>query len=222
MVLGGQLTDDGRTAGAPFALVQATAAAARATDHVLTAAGSDPRTAADAAWAAADFLAAAARVVEGRRGGPLTAASGEYERGARELWGRIPEPSKAGQGLRTASVPLATAGFVARNENKQLLALLAQLSALTDAVTGSEKTSTAPHKPPPPAAPSNSSSSPAHSAPACGPDRPQPPQPVHSRAPASTSAAPARGPNRGSGAAARRAGRAPRLPVAEWGPTDRF
>jgi Relaxase/Mobilisation nuclease domain len=114
---------------------QATAAAARATDQVLTAADSDPRAAADAAWAAADFLAAAARVVEGRRGGPLMAASGEYERAARELWGRIPEPSQAGQGLRTASVLLTTARFVGRHENKQLLALLAQLAALTDAVT---------------------------------------------------------------------------------------
>jgi hypothetical protein len=46
----------------------------------------DPRAAAPAAWPAADFLAAAARVVEGRRGGPLTAASGEYERAASELW----------------------------------------------------------------------------------------------------------------------------------------
>ncbi len=114
---------------------QATVAAARATEQVLAAAGSDPRAAADAAWAAADFLAAAARVVEGRRGGPLTAASSEYDRAARELWGRIPEPSKAGQGLRTAAVMLATARFVGRHENKQLLALLAQLAALTDAVT---------------------------------------------------------------------------------------
>jgi Relaxase/Mobilisation nuclease domain len=115
---------------------QATAAAARATDQVHTAAaGSDPKAAADAAWAAADFLSAAARVVEGRRGGPLTTASSEYDRAARELWGRIPEPSKAGQGLRTAAVLLTTARFVGRHENKQLLALLAQLAALTDAVT---------------------------------------------------------------------------------------
>ncbi len=114
---------------------QATAAAARATEHVRAAAGSDPTVAADAAWAAADFLAAAARVVEGRSGGPLTVASGEYERAARELWGRVPTPSKAGKGLRTAAVLLATARFVGRNENQQLLALLAQLAALTDAVT---------------------------------------------------------------------------------------
>jgi len=114
---------------------QATAAAARASEQVRAAASADPRGAADAAWAASDFLAAAARVVEGRRGGPLTAAAGEYDRAARELWGRVPSPSRAGQGLRAASVLLTSARFVGRNENQQLLALLAQLAALTDAVT---------------------------------------------------------------------------------------
>jgi hypothetical protein len=114
---------------------QATAAAARATEHVSAAAASDPRGAADAAWAAADFLAAAARIVEGRHGGPLTVASDEYQRAARELWGRIPTPTSAGQGLRTAAALLATTRFVGRNENHQLLELLAQLAALTEAVT---------------------------------------------------------------------------------------
>ncbi len=113
---------------------QATAAAARATEQI-RAAGADPQAAADAAWGASDFLTSAARVVEGRRGGPLTAAAGEYDRAARELWGRIPPPSKAGQGLRAGSVLLASARFVGRDETKQLLALLAQLAALADAVT---------------------------------------------------------------------------------------
>ena len=74
-------------------------------------------------------------MVEGRRGGPLTVAAGEYDRAARELWGRVPARSSAGQGLRTASVLLSAARFVGRNENPQLLALLAQLASLTDAVT---------------------------------------------------------------------------------------
>jgi len=114
---------------------QATAAAARATEQVRGAAGSDPLAAGDAAWAASDFLASAARVVEGRRGGPLTAAAASYDRAARELWGRLPAPSQAGQGLRAAAVLLASARFVGRGENTQLLALLAQLAALSDAVT---------------------------------------------------------------------------------------
>jgi len=114
---------------------QATAAAARATEQVRAADGSNSRSAADVAWAASDFLAAAARVVEGHGGGPLTIAAVEYDRAARELWGRIPPPSQAGQGLRSASVLLTSARFVGRNETKQLLALLAQLAALSDAVT---------------------------------------------------------------------------------------
>jgi hypothetical protein len=65
----------------------------------------------------------------------LTVAAGSTTGAARELWGRVPLPSKAGQGLRTASALLTAARFVGRNENKQLLALLAQLAALTDAVT---------------------------------------------------------------------------------------
>ncbi len=114
---------------------RATAAAAGASEQVRAEAGADPRAAADAAWAASDFLTAAARVVEGHRGGPLTAAASEYDRAARELWGRVPTPSRAGQGLRAASVLFTSVRFVGRNENKQLLALLAQLATLTDAVT---------------------------------------------------------------------------------------
>jgi hypothetical protein len=60
---------------------QALAAAARASDQIRA---GKPGEAADAASAASDFLAAAARVIEGRLGGPLTAAAGEYDRAARE------------------------------------------------------------------------------------------------------------------------------------------
>jgi hypothetical protein len=134
---GGSNQDRHRLTGEERARIweQASAAAARATEQVRAAAGSDPRAAGDAAWAASDFLASAARVVEGRRGGPLTAAATQYDRAARELWGGLPAPSQAGQGLRTASVLLASARFVGRGENTQLLALLAQLAALSDAVT---------------------------------------------------------------------------------------
>ena len=114
---------------------QATAAAARATAAIQAGAEVDPRTAGDAAWAASDFLAAAGRVVEGRRGGPLTTAAVDYDRAARELWGRVPPPSQAGQGLRAAAVAMTAARFVGRGEHQQLFALLAQLGALADAVT---------------------------------------------------------------------------------------
>jgi hypothetical protein len=114
---------------------QATAAAARATAAIRAGAETDPRGAGDAAWAASDFLAAAGRVVEGRRGGPLSTAALDYDRAARELWGRVPPPSQAGQGLRAAAVAMTAARFVGRGEHQQLFALLAQLGALADAVT---------------------------------------------------------------------------------------
>jgi hypothetical protein len=114
---------------------QALDAAATATDHIHANAIANPASAADAAWAASDFLAAAGRVVEGRRGGPLTSAASEYDGAARELFGRAPAPTLAGNGLRAAARLLLIAQVAQPSEIKQLLALLAQLSALADAVT---------------------------------------------------------------------------------------
>ena len=114
---------------------QATLAAGRASEHIQTSVADDPAGAADAAWAASDFLAAAGRVVEGRRGGPLTEAAQTYDQAARELHGKVPAPTAAGTGLRAAGRLLLSAQIVQPGETKQLLALLAQLSALTDAVT---------------------------------------------------------------------------------------
>jgi len=114
---------------------QATLAAARAAEHIAASVASDPSGAADAAWAASDFLAAAGRVVEGRRGGPLTQAAQTYDQAARELHGKVPPPTAAGNGLRAAGRLLLSAHVALPSETKQLLALMAQLSALTDAVT---------------------------------------------------------------------------------------
>ncbi len=114
---------------------QATLAAGRASEHIAASVTSDPSGAADAAWAASDFLAAAGRVVEGRKGGPLTEAAQTYDQAARELYGKVPPPSAAGTGLRTAGRLLLSAQVAQPSETRQLLALMAQLSALTDAVT---------------------------------------------------------------------------------------
>ena len=114
---------------------QATLAAGRASQHIAASATSNPPEAADAAWAASDFLAAAGRVVEGRRGGPLTEAAHSYDRAARELHGKIPAPTAAGTGLRVAGRLLMSAQVAQPSETKQLLALMAQLATLTDAVT---------------------------------------------------------------------------------------
>jgi len=114
---------------------QATLAAGRASEHIAASVASDPSGAADAAWAASDFLAAAGRVVEGRKGGPLTDAAQTYDQAARELHGKVPAPTAAGTGLRAAGRLLLSAQVAQPSETRQLLALMAQLSALTDAVT---------------------------------------------------------------------------------------
>jgi len=69
-------------------------AAASATEQIQASAGTDPHAAADAAWAASDFLAAAGRVVEGRRGGPLTDAASDYYRAAGELVGSLKKSAR--------------------------------------------------------------------------------------------------------------------------------
>jgi len=94
----------------------------------------DPAGAADAAWAGSDFLAAAARVIGGRRGGVLHQAAEDYDRAARQAWGRLPDATPAGAGVRAASRLLAAARLVRAPETAQMLALLAQLAVLADAV----------------------------------------------------------------------------------------
>jgi len=114
---------------------QAQHAAEQAT-RVINGHAQDPAAAADAAWAASDFLAGAARLVAGDgRAGPLEQAARDLDRAAREQWGRVPAPSQAGQGLRAASGLLLAARFVQSAEASRLLALLAQVAALADSVT---------------------------------------------------------------------------------------
>jgi hypothetical protein len=114
----------------------ASAAASHASQHVSACASTNPASAAHAAWATADLLFAAAHIVDGRHGGPLTDAAESYDRAARELYGRCPPPTRAGNGLRTAAAALLQAGamLTQRNDLQQLAALLTQLVALTRAV----------------------------------------------------------------------------------------
>jgi hypothetical protein len=114
----------------------ASAAASRASQHVSECASSNPASAADAAWATSDLLYAAAHIVDGRHGGPLTQAAETYDRAARELYGRCPSPTPAGHGLRTAATTLLQAGAMLsqRNDLQQLATLLTHLVALARAV----------------------------------------------------------------------------------------
>ncbi len=117
---------------AVWAHAQCATASAAAEIHRL--AGSDPAAAADAAWAAADTLTVAARIGDGPRGGPLTRAADAYERAARELWGRAPAPTPTGNALRGVARALALTGRARRDETTQMMALVVNLIALTQAV----------------------------------------------------------------------------------------
>ena len=94
----------------------------------------DPPAASDAAWAAADVLSSAARLVEGARVGPLTRAADAYQRAARELWGRTPPSAPTGAALRAVARSLAVAGRSRRDEGAQVTALVVALIALTEAL----------------------------------------------------------------------------------------
>lgn len=95
----------------------------------------DPAGVADAAEAASDLLAAAARVSDGKhRTGPATEAADLYERAAREPYRRRPTPTATGHRLRGAAAALLTVRRLLPSESRQLLALLGQLEALVVAV----------------------------------------------------------------------------------------
>jgi hypothetical protein len=94
----------------------------------------DPQRAADVALAASDALVSAAHLAEGNRPGPLHAAAGALERAAREAFGRIPDPTGTGTGLRTAARLLAVTGRARRDETTQLLSLVLTLLANAQAI----------------------------------------------------------------------------------------
>lgn len=109
--------------------------AADATVAVTGLARTDPRAAADLAHAAGQVLAATARVVEGRQGGPLTRAADAYDRAARDLHGRLPTRHHQGANLRAVARLVAMTGRARRDEATQVLALVTHLVALVDAVS---------------------------------------------------------------------------------------
>jgi hypothetical protein len=62
----------------------------------------DPQATADTAGATADALRIAARTIRGQAGRDLREAAGNFDRAAREAYGRVPAPSPSGQALRVA------------------------------------------------------------------------------------------------------------------------
>ena len=107
--------------------------AATAAEDIRRCAEHDPAAGADAAWAAADTLHAAARATGSR---VLRQAADSYDRAARTPYGRIPGGTRDGDGLRTAARVMALTGTVTGDGIPlATVALLANLVALAVAVT---------------------------------------------------------------------------------------
>jgi hypothetical protein len=105
-----------------------------ATEQVRDLAATDPDAASDIAHATGRLLSATARLVEGRHGGPLTDAADAFDRASRQLHGRIPPRTGTGGSMRAAARLLTLAGRASRDETTQVMALVAALTALSDAV----------------------------------------------------------------------------------------
>ena len=107
--------------------------AAAATEHLRRRTAGDPDSGADAAWAAADTLHAAALATDSP---VLRRAADGYDRAARAPHGKIPRRTSEGDRLRTSARLLAMAGSVAGDGVGQAGVLVANLVALADAVAG--------------------------------------------------------------------------------------
>jgi hypothetical protein len=105
----------------------ATDASAQIRSHAAT----SPAAAADAAWAAADTMHAMAAALGSRI---LRQAADSYDRAARAPYGRIPDPTPAGNRLRRAARLLAASAVVGSDNTLALVTLVTRLAALAEAV----------------------------------------------------------------------------------------
>jgi hypothetical protein len=105
--------------------------AAEASAHIRSLAATSPASTADAAWATADTLHAAAAALGSRI---LRQAADSYDRAARPAYGRTPRPTSTGNSLRQAARLLAKAAAVSGDHMLTQLTLITQLAALAEAV----------------------------------------------------------------------------------------
>jgi hypothetical protein len=105
--------------------------ASAAAEHIRRSAHRDPATAADAAWAAADILHAAARALNSQ---DLRRAADSYDRAARACHGRIPRASRPGHQLRATARLLAMTGQATGSATLVAVALIPSLITLAAAV----------------------------------------------------------------------------------------
>jgi hypothetical protein len=102
-----------------------------AAEHIRHCSVTDPGAAADAAWAAADTLHVAARMLGNAH---LRCAADSYDRAARAAYGRLPRRSRDGDQLRCTARMIALAGNLTGDTTLTGIALVAQLVALAAAV----------------------------------------------------------------------------------------
>ena len=105
--------------------------AAGAAEQIRNVAASDPEAAADAAWAAADTLHAAAAALGSR---VLRQAADSYDRAARAPYGRIPAPGQPGNNLRRAARLLSTVTSVVADAPLAEMTLLMRFARLAEAI----------------------------------------------------------------------------------------
>jgi hypothetical protein len=94
-------------------------------------AATNPAEAADAAWAAADTLHAAAALLGSKI---LRQAADAYDRAARAPYGRLPAHTPAGNSLRRAARLLSAYGYISSDPSFRPILLITRLAALVEAV----------------------------------------------------------------------------------------
>ncbi|MGH3159513.1 MAG: relaxase/mobilization nuclease domain-containing protein, partial [Streptosporangiaceae bacterium] len=109
----------------------ATRAAADAAEQIRAMTWTDPAAAADAAWAASDTLHVAAAVLGSRI---LRQAADAYDRAARPPYGRIPQPSPAGNRLRQTARLLSMFACLTGDQSLSPIVLIVRLAALAEAI----------------------------------------------------------------------------------------
>jgi hypothetical protein len=102
-----------------------------AAEHIRYFAATDPSAAADAAWATADILHAAASALGNKK---LRRAAAAYDRAARLPHGRVPRPTPVGNSLRGAARVLSAVALATGDPLIAQLRLILQLAVLAEAV----------------------------------------------------------------------------------------
>ncbi len=114
---------------------QAAAQVRAAAEDIRRLAGTDPATASAAAYAAADTLTVAARLVEGQRRGPLHRAAEALDRASREPYRRALPRTRRAEALRSMSRLMRLAGQLSDDHAVfAMLRMILDLSLLADAL----------------------------------------------------------------------------------------